>query len=92
MPYLSITKRGYASQFDLVEIVNAILYKLKSRCQWQLLPIGHLFNNLDVGFDDQKLRSALIPYGIISNLCPNPRNGGEITEEWLYDEEMYKER
>ena len=44
MPYLSIAKRGYASKFDLIEVVNAILYKLKSGCQWRLLPIGHLFS------------------------------------------------
>ena len=37
-----MTKRGCASQFDLVEVVNAILYKLKSGCQWGLLPMGHL--------------------------------------------------
>ena len=45
MPYLSIAKRGYASKFDLIEVVNAILYKLKSGCQWRLLPIGHLFTH-----------------------------------------------
>ena len=38
MPYLSIAKRGYNSKFDLIEVVNAILYKLKSGCQWRLLP------------------------------------------------------
>ena len=27
MPYLSIAKRGYTSKFDLIEVVNAILYK-----------------------------------------------------------------
>lgn len=44
MPYLSIAKRGFSSKFDLVEIVNAILYKLKSGCYWHLLPMGHLFS------------------------------------------------
>lgn len=44
MPYLSVAKRGFTSKFDLVEIVNAILYKLKSGCQWRLLPVGHLFS------------------------------------------------
>lgn len=44
MPYLSVAKRGFTSKFDLEEIVNAILYKLKSGCQWRLLPIGHLFS------------------------------------------------
>ncbi|MBO5026223.1 MAG: transposase, partial [Bacteroidaceae bacterium] len=43
MPHLSVAKRGYTSRFDLVEVVNAILYKLKSGCQWRLLPTGHLF-------------------------------------------------
>ena len=43
MSYLSVAKRGFASEYDLVEIVNAILYKLKSGCQWRLLPLGHLF-------------------------------------------------
>ena len=213
MPYLSIAKRGYTSKYDLIEVVNAILYKLKSGCQWRLLPIGHLFSgegpswnavfhhyrkwckkeewqkiysrilnrdkskldlsishidgshtpvyrggekseyqgrkkrcttnalffsdnqgiplamsepqsgnhadlyeieerideivcqlldaeiavdglfcDLDAGFDGKELRNALISHGIIPNVCPNPRNGGESKEDWLYDEEMYKER
>ena len=45
MPYLSVTKRGFTSKFDLLEIVNAILYHLKSGCQWQFLPRGHLFSS-----------------------------------------------
>lgn len=44
MPCLSVAKGGFISKFDLVEIVNAILYKLKSGCQWRMLPIGHLFS------------------------------------------------
>ncbi|MBD5355914.1 MAG: transposase [Bacteroides sp.] len=44
MPYLSIAKRGFSSRFDLVEIENAILYKLRSGCQWRLLQMGHLFS------------------------------------------------
>ena len=44
MPYLSVAKRGFTSKFDLVEIVNAILYKLRSGYQWRLLPTGHLFS------------------------------------------------
>ena len=213
MPYLSVAKRGYESQFDLVEVVNAILYKLKSGCQWRILPVGHLFSgtppswktvfhhfrkwcrngdwkgaftqilkknkhkvdlslshidgshaiayrggerveyqgrkkhcttnaiyfsdriglplamaepqsgnhsdlyeidirideiandlkdadisvaglfcNLDAGFDGKELRKALDSHDIISNVCPNIRNGGEPTEDYLFDEEMYKER
>ncbi len=213
MPYLSVAKRGFTSKFDLVEMVNAILYKLKSGCQWRLLPIGHLFSgegpswntvfhhyrkwsvkdewqrvwatilgknknsldlsiahidgshtpayrggekveyqgrkkrcttnalflsdnqgiplamaepqsgnhadlheieeriedlvsqlsdaaisvdglfcDLDAGFDGKELRKALLSRGITPNVCPNPRNGGEATEDWFYDEEMYKHR
>ena len=213
MPYLSIAKRGFVSEFDLIEIVNAILFKLKSGCQWRLLPVGHLFSgnrpswktvfhhyrkwckrgewkqvftellrrnkskvdlslshidgshtpayrggekveyqgrknrsttnalyigdrnglplamsepqsgnhadlyeiesrideiatdlmdadipldglfcNLDAGFDGKELRKALDKHGINSNVCPNKRNGGEPSEEYFFDEEMYKER
>ncbi len=38
MPHLSVAKRGYVSQFDLAEVVNAILYKPKSGCQWSICP------------------------------------------------------
>ena len=213
MPYLSVAKGGFVSQFDLVEIVNAILYKLKSGCQWRMLPVGHLFTsvppswksvfhhyrkwckagewklvftkllsrnkrhidlslahidgshtpvyrggekvdyqgrkkrnttnslflsdrnglpmamsepqsgnhadlfeidkriseiakdiksadinidglfcNFDAGFDGKELRLALERENVIANVCPNPRNGGEPTEDYLFDNEMYKER
>ena len=213
MPHLSVAKKGFITKFDLVEIVNAILYKLKSGCQWRLLPMGHLFSgeipswntvfhhyrkwsakdewqavyswilnkgkicldlslshidgshtpayrggekveyqgrkkrsttnalfftdnqgiplamsepqsgnhadlydienrideivgqlkasdipvdglfcDLDAGFDGKELRRALDSHGIISNVCPNPRNGREKTEERLFDEKMYRER
>ena len=35
MPCLSIAERGFTSKFDIVEIVNAILCKLKSGCRWR---------------------------------------------------------
>ena len=46
MPYLSVAKRGYVSQGCLIEVVNAILHKLKSGCQWYQLPVGHLFGKV----------------------------------------------
>lgn len=46
MPYLSVAKRGYVSQGSLIEVVNAILHKLKSGCQWHQLPVGHLFSDV----------------------------------------------
>ena len=213
MPYLSVAKRGFTTKFDLIEIVNSILYKLKSGCQWRMLPVGHLFtgepptwntvfhhyrkwskagewkstfteilsqnkdkvdlslshidgshtpayrggemvayqgrkkrnttnalflsdrnglplamsepqagnhtdlfeigdrveeimqqlkdadistdglfSNLDAGFDGKELRKALDGHEVISNVCPNRRNGCDSSEEYLFDEEMYKER
>lgn len=42
--YLSKAKRGFVSKVPLWEIVNAILYKLKTGIQWSLLPIKSLIN------------------------------------------------
>ncbi len=44
LPYLSTAKCGYVTQSCLVEVVNAILYKLKTGCQWALLPVKALFS------------------------------------------------
>ena len=38
MPHLSVTKRGYVSKSNLVEVIQSILYKLKTDCQWHVLP------------------------------------------------------
>lgn len=46
MPHLTVAKRGYVSKFDLVEIINAILYKLKTGLQWGL-PIAELLSGED---------------------------------------------
>lgn len=45
LPYLSKAKRGYVTQSSLIEIINAILYKLKTGCQWSLLPVKSLFSD-----------------------------------------------
>ncbi len=42
LPHLSKAKRGYVSKVPLWEIVNAILYKLKTGVQWSLLPCKSL--------------------------------------------------
>ncbi len=44
LPHLSKVKRGYATQSCLIDVVNAILYKLKAGCQWILLPVESLFS------------------------------------------------
>ena len=44
VPYIPLPKRGFAPTAPLCEIMNAILYKMKSGMQWGLLPVGVLFS------------------------------------------------
>ena len=32
LPHLSVVKRGYVSKSDLVEVIQCLLYKLKTGC------------------------------------------------------------
>ena len=43
MPHLPTAQRGYKTKSDMVEIINSILYKLKTGCQWHMLPVAELF-------------------------------------------------
>jgi len=43
VPYIPTAKRGFAPSVALVEIINAILYKLKTGVQWRQLPVKALF-------------------------------------------------
>lgn len=77
---------------------HADLYNIKDRVDEMAVQLGNcgisldgIFNNADAGFDAKVFRTALAEHGIIANVCPNPRNG-EPTEDYLFDEEMYKER
>ncbi len=45
VPYLPDTKRGFKPKAPLHEIINAILYKLKTGVQWEYLPVESLFSN-----------------------------------------------
>ncbi len=44
VPHLPLPKRGFKSKAPLYEIVNAILYKLKTGVQWSYLPVQALFS------------------------------------------------
>ncbi|EFC68160.1 putative transposase, IS4 family [Prevotella sp. oral taxon 317 str. F0108] len=43
LPHLSVAKRGHVSKSDLVEVIQCILYKLKTGCQWHMLPVSSFF-------------------------------------------------
>lgn len=43
LPHLSQGKRGPEPQVELADIVQAILYRLKTGCQWRMLPLKAFF-------------------------------------------------
>ena len=46
LPNLSIGSRGKECETEhLVAIVSAILYRLKTGCQWRQLPVKQFFSN-----------------------------------------------
>ena len=44
VPHLPLEKRGFKTKSSIVEIVNSILYKLKTGCHWHVLPTSSLFS------------------------------------------------
>ena len=38
-----MAKRGYVTKSDQVEVIQCILYKLKTGCQWHMLPVSAIF-------------------------------------------------
>ena len=45
LPYLSKGKRGFGTKTPLYQIVEIILYRLKTGCQWRELPIKQFIND-----------------------------------------------
>ena len=37
LPHLSVAKRGYVTKSDLLEVIQCILYKLKTGCLWDIM-------------------------------------------------------
>lgn len=46
VPFIPLGKRGFVPTAPLAEIVNAILYKLKTGVQWNQLPVKALFSKV----------------------------------------------
>ncbi len=44
VPNIPIAQRGFPPRVPVAEIINAILYKLKTGVQWHLLPVDSLFD------------------------------------------------
>ena len=45
VPYIPLSKRGFAPRVPLSQIVNAVLYKMKTGVQWEYLPVNALFDS-----------------------------------------------
>ena len=43
LPHLSTGTRGPDPKVDLLEVVECILYELRTGCQWRLLPLKQFF-------------------------------------------------
>lgn len=50
LPHLSTAKRGYRTKSCLVEVINSILYKLKTGVQWHMLPVNSLFSDVVLNY------------------------------------------
>lgn len=71
LPYLSTAKRGFETKSCLIEIINAILYKLKTGCQWEHLPVEALFSETVLG------------HGAVFHHFNKWRKAGEWKDMWL---------
>ena len=50
IPHLSVAKRGFKTKSCLIEVVNSILYKLKTGVQWEFLPVESLFSKVFLSY------------------------------------------
>lgn len=50
LPLLSIAKRGFICKANIVEVINCILYKLKTGIQWYQLPVTALFSDVVLSY------------------------------------------
>lgn len=71
LPHLSKAKRGYVTQSCLIEVVNAILYKLKTGCQWAFLPVEALFSG------------KVLSYGAVYHHYNKWSKSGEWKSMWV---------
>src|SRR3982750_1606329 len=46
LPHLSTAKRGYVSEIPLYKIFPYIIYKLRTGCQWEFLPMDKTEDDL----------------------------------------------
>jgi len=72
LPHLSVAKRGFKTKSCLTEVVNCILYKLKTGIQWYMLPVESLFSDIVLSYKTV--------YGHFRKWCKK----GEWESSWLH--------
>lgn len=80
LPHLSSGGRGPAGKAELLEVVELILYKLKTGCQWRQLPVKQFFAGM-----------ALTCSGVYYH-CNEWRKDGSWKKLWLHLLRLHKPR
>lgn len=47
LPYLSVGKVGKKAEINLLNVVEVIFYRLKTGCQWRMLPVKQFISRAD---------------------------------------------
>ena len=92
IPFLSVEKRGFKSNFDLATIFLLILKRLKTGVQWRELPIESYFEKGEISWQNvyYYFNKWSKDGSFQRNIKPNPRNGKQ--PDVYFDEELYKNR
>lgn len=78
LPHLSTAKRGFETKSCLLEVINSILYKLKTGIQWHMLPVESLFSDV------------VLSYKTVYWHFRKWSKNGEWESSWLHILESYK--
>ena len=87
IPFLSVGKRGFKSNFDLATIFLLILKRLKTEAQWRELPIEVYFEKGEISW--QNVYYYFNKWSKDGSF-QHPRNGEQ--PDVYFDEELYKNR
>ena len=87
IPFLSVGKRGFKSNFDLATIFLLILKRLKTGVQWREFPIEVYFEKGEISW--QNVYYYFNKWSKDGSF-QHPRNGEQ--PDVYFDEELYKNR
>ena len=87
IPFLSVGKRGFKSNFDLASIILLIFKRLRTGVQWRELPIEVYFEKGEISW--QNVYYYFNKWSKDGSF-QHPRNGEQ--PDVYFDEELYKNR